>query len=223
MHANVNQYKKTCDRCQRAKRNYNPNKPPLPHVGRFHRWHVDILGPLSKTPQGFEHVLVVVDSFTRWTEAFPMKEHKQRYYDPNIHRKRFEVQPQQNNAPAQNANVAPQAQPQVQEEPENTADNAEPLEEPPNENIQPENDVNQENVTENYTNQPHIEQQSFNFQQIKRGKFCNGKRYMRVEWLDKIRTWEPDSSFDPPMLEEINLRFTQKGKRKKSFFKRVKK
>ncbi|VDI42377.1 Hypothetical predicted protein [Mytilus galloprovincialis] len=128
-----------------------------------------------------------------------------RYYDPNIHRKRFEVQPQPNNAPDQNANVAPQAQPQVQEEPENTADNAEPLEEPPNDNIQPENDVNLENDTENQTNQPLIEKQSFNFHQIKRGKFCNGKRYMRVEWLDKIRTWEPDSSFDPPMLEERNL------------------
>lgn len=76
MHADVIQYVKTCDRCQRGKRNYNPNNPPLspmPLVGRFHRWHIDILGPLSKTKDGYEHILLVVDSFTRWTEAFPLK------------------------------------------------------------------------------------------------------------------------------------------------------
>ncbi|VDI60021.1 Hypothetical predicted protein [Mytilus galloprovincialis] len=76
MHTDVLQYIKTWDRCQRAKRNYNPNNPPLspmPHVGRFHRWHIDILGPLSKTKDGYEHILLVVDSFTRWTEGFPMK------------------------------------------------------------------------------------------------------------------------------------------------------
>ncbi|CAC5380844.1 unnamed protein product [Mytilus coruscus] len=276
MHANVNRYIKTCDRCQRAKRNYNPNKPPLspmPLVGRFHRWHINILGLLSKTPQGFENVLVVVDSFTRWTEVFPMKTQTakevatilcsevfarfespktnlvievncswqrekgpnftyklkeifnnkelkslinatnlRRYYNPNIHRKRFEVQPNQNNAPDQNANEAHQAQTQVQEETENTADNSKPLEEPQNDNLQPENEVDQENVIEKQTNQPRIEQQTFNFHQTKSGKFCNGKRYMRVEWLDKTLTWEPDTSFDPPMLEEINLAFTQKGK-----------
>ena len=76
MHQDIIDYVKSCDRCQRAKRDFNPNKPPLtkmPQVGRFDRWHIDVLGPLTKTAEGFEYILVIVDAFTRWTEAFPLK------------------------------------------------------------------------------------------------------------------------------------------------------
>ncbi|CAG2249261.1 unnamed protein product [Mytilus edulis] len=76
MHQNVIDYVKSCDRCQRAKQNCNPNRPPLNKnapVGRFDRWHIDVLGPLTKSPDGYEYVLLVVDAFSRWCEGFPMK------------------------------------------------------------------------------------------------------------------------------------------------------
>jgi len=76
MHQQITDYVKSCDRCQRAKRNCHPNRPPLtkmPAVGRFERWHIDILGPLTKTKEGYEYILLVVDSFSRWVEGFPLK------------------------------------------------------------------------------------------------------------------------------------------------------
>ena len=76
MHFNVSEYLKTCDRCRSAKQNCHPKNPPMatmPLVGRFHRWHIDIIGPLYKTKEGYEYILVVVDSFTRWTESFSLR------------------------------------------------------------------------------------------------------------------------------------------------------
>lgn len=45
----------------------------MPQVGRFERWHIDVLGPLTKTPEGYEYILLVVDTFSRWCEGFAMK------------------------------------------------------------------------------------------------------------------------------------------------------
>lgn len=76
MYNDVTEYIKSCNRCQRAKRNQNPNNPPMtpmPQVGRGERWHIDVLGPIYKTTEGYEYILVMVDAFTRWTEAFPLK------------------------------------------------------------------------------------------------------------------------------------------------------
>jgi len=46
---------------------------PLPIVESFGRVHIDHVGPLPKTPEGFRHLLVVVDSTTLWAEAFACK------------------------------------------------------------------------------------------------------------------------------------------------------
>lgn len=43
-----------------------------PLVTKFERWHVDILGPITKTNMSFQYLLCV-DGHTRWTEAFPLK------------------------------------------------------------------------------------------------------------------------------------------------------
>ena len=75
MHQEIYDYIHSCNTCQRIKRNthaHNPPLTPLPVVGRFERWHIDFL-KLHKTKQGYQYVLLVVDSFTKWVEAFPMK------------------------------------------------------------------------------------------------------------------------------------------------------
>ena len=38
---------------------------------RFERINIDIAGPFPSS-NGYTHVLVCIDPFTRWTEAFPM-------------------------------------------------------------------------------------------------------------------------------------------------------
>ena len=76
MHNDIVTYVKSCERCQLAKRDYHPHKPPMTHMPvakRFERWHIDIVGPLHKNPDGYEYVLLCIDAFTRWTEAFPLK------------------------------------------------------------------------------------------------------------------------------------------------------
>lgn len=39
----------------------------------FSRVHIDILGPLPKTKEGYHYCLVIVDSFSKWCERFALK------------------------------------------------------------------------------------------------------------------------------------------------------
>ena len=76
MYLDIVEYVRSCARSQKAKRDYHPSNPPmapLPLVDRFERWHIDILGPLNKTKEGYEYILMCVDSCTIWVEGFPMK------------------------------------------------------------------------------------------------------------------------------------------------------
>lgn len=76
MHQDIVDYVKSCSRCQFAKRNYNPVKPPMqpmPARERFECWQIDILTPLHKSPEGYEYILLCIDAGTHWPEAFPLK------------------------------------------------------------------------------------------------------------------------------------------------------
>lgn len=60
---------------------------------------------------------------------------------------------------------------------------------------------------------------TWNFKKVLRGKMKNGVRHFRVKWLDGTTTWEPDTSFDPDVLRDLNRRFTKAGTLRKSNFK----
>ena len=65
-----------CDPCQRAKQSVHSKRVPLtpmPITDTFARWHIDLIGPFKETKQGFKHILIIVDSFSKWTEAFPVR------------------------------------------------------------------------------------------------------------------------------------------------------
>jgi hypothetical protein len=76
MYRDVYAHVQSCIACQKAKRHYHgQNAPlkPLPITDIFEILHIDILGPLTPTPQNEKYILVVVDSFSKWCEAFDMK------------------------------------------------------------------------------------------------------------------------------------------------------
>ena len=77
MYSDIDIHVKTCDTCQKCKRNYNNDKAPLtplPVPSRpFSRLHMDILGPLTPTTEKHKYILLVVCAFTGWCECFPIK------------------------------------------------------------------------------------------------------------------------------------------------------
>lgn len=75
IHQNTHGYIQSCDKCQRIKlRNVNHKAPlsPMPIVESLEIFQIDIL-ELTQTKDGYRHVLLVVDSFSKWSEAFALK------------------------------------------------------------------------------------------------------------------------------------------------------
>jgi transposase InsO family protein len=70
-------YVQQCDLCQRAKANFNAERPtlqPLPMVGLGYRWHCDLFGPIKHAKEGGNsYVMVCVESYSRWIEVIPIK------------------------------------------------------------------------------------------------------------------------------------------------------
>ena len=67
---------KHCDICQRIKvdRHRHPAPlHPLPVESVFSKLHKDILCSLPKTKEGYQYCLVIVDSFSKWCESFPLR------------------------------------------------------------------------------------------------------------------------------------------------------
>jgi transposase InsO family protein len=67
----------SCDRCQRAKRSVHSRKAPLlpiPPNKLFDRWHIDFLK--MPTVDGYTRLLVAVDAYSKWVEAFPVRTEK---------------------------------------------------------------------------------------------------------------------------------------------------
>ena len=76
MYDDIKRYVQNCETCQQCKRNYGAKRPPLkPQISDdiFGRWHMDILSGLPTTPNKHKHILLVVDSYSKWSEAFPLR------------------------------------------------------------------------------------------------------------------------------------------------------
>ena len=74
LHQDVHSYIASCTVCL-AWKSHCPRRAPMGHVDVGHRWDrvaMDLLDMSVTTPKGNRYVLVMVDCFSRWTEACPL-------------------------------------------------------------------------------------------------------------------------------------------------------
>ena len=63
-----------CQECQQSKKHSKEKRVllcPLPIVPSFERLHIEILGPLTESEDGYQYVLLVIESFSRFPDAIP--------------------------------------------------------------------------------------------------------------------------------------------------------
>ena len=75
MGQDVAEYVRTCQACNQNKKTTRYGKSPMRnyHAGApMERVHLDFLGPLPKSSRGNEHILMMVDQFTKWVECIPL-------------------------------------------------------------------------------------------------------------------------------------------------------
>jgi hypothetical protein len=76
MYQDIHKYITTCKICQVTKRDVHAKKHamhPLPIQDVFPRWHMDILAGLPKTKEGYQYILLMIDSFSHWCECVPLQ------------------------------------------------------------------------------------------------------------------------------------------------------
>jgi transposase InsO family protein len=74
--ANMAEWCRQCEQCQRAKttKHAKPVMQPIPvPTTRFSHVHVDLVGPLPASDEGYQYLFTAIDRSTRWAEAFLLK------------------------------------------------------------------------------------------------------------------------------------------------------
>ena len=77
--SDVENYVKKCTVCAHQTSPVNSNRAPIGNIAvgePFTFWAMDYMGPLPETTHGNKHILVVVDHFTKWCEAFATPDQK---------------------------------------------------------------------------------------------------------------------------------------------------
>ena len=79
IHADVSEFCKRCDKCQRTNRVLKRPRAelhPIPVVKVWHRVGIDLVGPLPETKNGNKYIITLSDYFSKWPEAaaIPSKE-----------------------------------------------------------------------------------------------------------------------------------------------------
>ena len=71
-------YIQDCVLCYSKKSKYRKSRIPVQKMERalscFSRVHIDVLGPLSPPSEGNKYILVVVCAYSKWCEAYPLKD-----------------------------------------------------------------------------------------------------------------------------------------------------
>jgi hypothetical protein len=68
--------KRSCQQCHQAKSSREPAtavQPILVLAARLTHVHVDLVGSLPVSAEGFQYLFSVIARSTRWVEAFPLK------------------------------------------------------------------------------------------------------------------------------------------------------
>ena len=79
MLADVRHVVQQCKACDLARSNFNaalPSLQPLPVMGLFYRWSVDLTGPFPTSRSGMRYVMVMIEHYSKFVElaAIPAKE-----------------------------------------------------------------------------------------------------------------------------------------------------
>ena len=79
MVTHIKNFVNSCAKCAEQKHGPYNNKAPLQPIEvnePFIFWAMDYMGPLPETARGNKHLLVIMDHFTKWCEAFPTKDQR---------------------------------------------------------------------------------------------------------------------------------------------------
>ena len=72
VHADVSEFCKRCDKCQRTNRVLHKPRAqlhPIPVTKVWHRVCIDLVGPLPETKRGNKYIITLSDYFSKWPLA----------------------------------------------------------------------------------------------------------------------------------------------------------